>query len=1482
MNNVNFVNRKILRYLLPLLLIIPWLLASVQPASAEKVEVTVEWGSNAAGDNDNGGYVTPPGNGDSGKDVKVTTNTNKTFTIFTDSGFQISDVRLINKDSGTNQSVFTPVNMLGAGDTYTFNVGTSDWILRVFFIPKTGSNVTITATAGANGSISPSGAISVARNGSKTFTMTPNAGYIIGDVLVDGISVGAVSSYTFPNVTIDHTISVSFVPQAYTITATAGANGVISPAGATNVAKNADQTFNIIPNAGYNVLDVKIDGTSVGARTSYTFTNVTANHTINVTFALQTTSMGNYCQQPSFIGSITQLKPNVLILSDNSGSMGWLAYESETYNNAKSYYGYFDPQKMYKNSGTVFTIDTTKILDKNDIMSGNYLNWQMMRRIDVVRKALIGGKVVNRTAATKYLSANGGFTVEYGPTEPTGIIQALDGKVRFGLMFFRSNYEGGYIAAPIGSTAADLVTQIEAKNPSGNTPLAESIYEATKYFGHVASAYDAAVDYSTWADPILYPCQKNFMLVVTDGEPTADINFPGFDTTTWKNKITANGDTHSPYFMEDVAYYAHVTDLRPDTGTVGNPPIAAGGIQNLTIYNVFVFGSAASKTMQLAAKYGGFQDKNENGKPDLAIEWNKSGDGVPDTYFEAQEGDSLETSLMDALTNILARISSGTAASILSNSEGTGANLLQALFYPNKIFEKQTQANWLGEMQNLWYYIDPFFTNSSVREDTDYTDADRAVNKNHVFNLLADKATNFFFDNAATKQTLVDLSYDTNGDGAPDLFDKRVTPDEVNSIWRAGKQLWSRDLSTNPRKIYTTIDGSTLVPFVETAGANPLRAYLQAATDAEANKIIRYVQGFDFPDDTSMRSRTVKIGNIPSTNVTDPAYKTNPKDKGIGVWKLGDIVNSTPRLVSALPLNFYDKAPDKGYRDKSYGDSKNGTGYIYTSDYKRRGLSLAGANDGMLHAFKLGTLDVTAYGDTKATLSGTNLGDELWAYVPKNVLPYLKYFSDPDYCHLCYVDISPYIVDASIAKPAACMEAKAEDCTKDLTSWRTVVIGGMGQGGASRDKAGTCKDATGVDCVKSPLDGVGFSSYYALDITKQFVSSGNPVMPTLLWEFAHPELGYSTSGPVVMRINGKDNSKSPPVPDPTKNGNWYAVFASGPTGPISGQQFLGKSDQNLKLFVLNLKTGALLRVIDTGIPFAFSGSLNDGHSDTDRVDPENRGFYSDDALYIGYTKRAGAGTVASPYTWTDGGVVRLLTKEDPDPNNWTVSKVIDGIGPVTTRISKLQDKIDNILWLFFGTGRYYYGADDIAVQRTLFGVKDPCFKAVVTHLDGTVSKKGDIDEACTEAPVTKSSLDIQTNISATSLTSKGWYIELDAASGGYGAERIITDTVAQQNGLCFFTSFKPNMDVCSFGGSSHLWVVDCATGTAPKVNALKGRALIQVSTGSFESVDFGTALIERGNRRSAPMIGKPPGEPPTIQSQANNKPVKKILRIREK
>ena len=68
----------------------------------------------------------------------------------------------------------------------------------------------ISASAGAGGTIVPSGTVYVNAGNSQTFTITPNAGYSISNVLVDGVSVGAVPSYTFSSIQSNHTIAAYF------------------------------------------------------------------------------------------------------------------------------------------------------------------------------------------------------------------------------------------------------------------------------------------------------------------------------------------------------------------------------------------------------------------------------------------------------------------------------------------------------------------------------------------------------------------------------------------------------------------------------------------------------------------------------------------------------------------------------------------------------------------------------------------------------------------------------------------------------------------------------------------------------------------------------------------------------------------------------------------------------------------------------------------------------------------------------------------------------------------------------------------------------------------------------------------------------------------------------------------------------------------------------------------------------------------------
>ncbi|MCK4747029.1 MAG: hypothetical protein KAT15_08340, partial [Bacteroidales bacterium] len=143
---------------------------------------------------------------------------------------------------------------------------------------------TILASAGPGGSISPSGIIEVRRDRNKTFTISADEGYDILDVVVDGESMGAVASYKFSKVQSNHTISATFIIRTYTITPVAGDNGSITPSEATVVFHGTDMEFTITPNTGYGVEDVLVDEVSVGPVASYTFADISSDHSISATF----------------------------------------------------------------------------------------------------------------------------------------------------------------------------------------------------------------------------------------------------------------------------------------------------------------------------------------------------------------------------------------------------------------------------------------------------------------------------------------------------------------------------------------------------------------------------------------------------------------------------------------------------------------------------------------------------------------------------------------------------------------------------------------------------------------------------------------------------------------------------------------------------------------------------------------------------------------------------------------------------------------------------------------------------------------------------------------------------------------------------------------------------------------------------------------------------------------------------------------------
>ncbi|MDP2157335.1 MAG: PilC/PilY family type IV pilus protein, partial [Nitrospirota bacterium] len=1104
--------------------------------------------------------------------------------------------------------------------------------------------------------------------------------------------------------------------------------------------------------------------------------------------------------------------------------------------------------------------------------SGNLLNYRWMSRIDLLRWAMTGGSPTSCTSSSigscdprVYNDSGNQATGKVGAPDvcrddlklndagtiygrgcvllsdtnkkvavpwsriSEGLVYEFDAlpvKPRMGAMFYsgttvRSNhvYVGDFTAANSRTayTFQNLLTEINATDPSGYTPTGPALWDVFNYFKQTAPEYGGIPPSSShgvggddWKNPLYdcpdggggncnyIPCTKSFVMLMSDGLWNQGGGPPATNTCS----IDTGYEMHSadpvvPSYLMHKGY----TNVKGGASGVASKVTA--------VYTVGLFVSTeGEKALQNTAIYGSFDNtaktwpsnrtnypgkqtgdpvncaitttgaacpsnqgtgSNCNALPASSLDWDKNADGVPDTFFYAEDALTIRSKIMDAINDMLSRVASGTAASVLASGEGSGANLIQSVFYPRRPFFEGSEIGWTSTLQNLWYYIDPRTANSSIRENT----ADRSGATAQELNLTLDNIVNFYFD-PADQKTKAKLFADANGDGSKDSATpvSIVDPTDLKYLWEAGLLLWNKTAAsraiytplntglalTNGANAFTTTNLATIRPKLNTDGAGTATQNNTVATN-----IINYVRGTDQSacdaatcgSAITYRTRTGAVDLNKDGDVLDTV---NSIPEAAKVWKLGDMINATPKIASWVPLNNFDTS----YADYTY------TTYTKSSAYTGRGMVFAGANDGMLHAFKLGTLGFAGTGFCSVTtstvctdnagcpsgqtcnryelasLSGSNLGNEEWAFIPSRALPYLQYLADPDYCHLYTVDTTPVIFDASFNKPASCIDsANYWDCAKDSTSWRTVLIGGMRLGGA-------CKAAASTLGVQGPTAtaGEGYSSYFALDIT-------NPSTPTLLWEFAPTDgsLGFATSGPAVMKINARiadpyDTTKS--MADKTKNGRWFVVFASGPTGPIEQSQFKGYSNQNLKLFVLDLATGSPLKIIDTELTNAFGGSLTNAPIDYDFD-------YQDDAMYLGYTRSAVA-PVATTNSWTTGGVLRLVTNEDlnssaltstalyPENNTWSLSTVMSGIGPVTASVGHLahyainSTKADKA-YLYFGTGRYFFnstsaGSDDPSSQRKLYGIVEPCLANILTNTTCTSTVGALTDASSSATPAT--------------------------------------------------------------------------------------------------------------------------------------------------
>ncbi len=1243
-------------------------------------------------------------------------------------------------------------------------------------------------------------------------------------------------------------------------------------------------------------------------------------------------AMADFTCAPVF--TTTAVKPNILIILDNSGSMNLMAfgydadgyYHPDDFDPNISYYGYFNPDMQYAYSGAGNEFDADPTGDWN----GSFLNWMTMRRVDVARRALVGGLATSRAGggntkligetpdqeSRKYFkfysnSANytpysndhvykiskGSFEVyqidtpanfdyngdykmycnawnghdalfedvvfyyegnsnvdgdiynvypedgsggacNYGNYDTTsslttltfvdshvikvdkeeteepgifdadgnivGLMQRVGDKARFGYEYFNNDGSGfedgggakdaGKIATSIGGNLTNMIINIENQGCDTWTPLAESFYEGVRYYRQDAPYYEAG-NYSVNQanDPFYYSeegqyvkCGKNFILLITDGESTKDQNIPvAYQDYDADGSDPGAYDSDGSDYLDDVALWAHTNDMR--TGAKDIPDL-----QEITLYAVFAFG-AGSPLLKEAAKNGGFIDRDGDNKPDAVgdarggqwsdlgndLEWDANGDGDPDTYFEAPNGNEIESKLMAAITAILQRAASGTAVSILSTSADGEGSLFQAFFKP-VVFDALREINWIGYLNALW--VDPY---GNLREDTVHDDA-------LVYD--DDKIIQFTVD-ALTGDTAIARYHDSDGDGTADSTTpyETVLLAELDPQWEAGEKLALRDPATRTIMTWVDIDGDGVYDdgpvdefmSFDTTNAATLRPFLDVATVAEATTIISFIRGESV---TSYRDRNITINTV--------EY----------VWKLGDIVYSTPTVVGE-PMEKYNQY----YSDITYAE--------FFNLWEERGVTVyAGANDGMLHAFKAGTF---TEGDNSATLtkeehgfySATEvpattegLGEERWAYIPYHLLPHLKWLTRPDYSHVYYVDLKPKVTDVRVFADGAGNPIDANH----PNGWGTILLGGMRLGGGEYTFTEDFDNNAGTPDEQRTFR----SAYFALDITV-------PDSPVFLGEVTDPNLAFTTSYPAILRVETNEGFQTP------DDDEWFAIFGSGPTDCD------GSSNQDGYVFIVDLSDGLIKKTFQTAESDAFMATP---------ITLDVNLNYNTEASYIGETYVQGANTKGKMY--------RISTRNSGDPAvwayqtnaaNWVMSSLISVDTPITSSATASIDDADDI-WIYFGTGKYYSTADKTDTDfQYFYGVEEPCPYGACPAGDSVAL--ADLYETTNVIILTNEEV-----VNAPGFTTwdaflaelrdnkQGWYFQLDT-----GGQRVLSRP-SVLGGVLLFTPFKPEDDVCGYGGEGALYGVYFETGTAFPEDVLGTDPYGPTKQESLRSIDLGKGL----------------------------------------
>ncbi len=243
-------------------------------------------------------------------------------------------------------------------------------------------------------------------------------------------------------------------------------------------------------------------------------------------------------------------------------------------------------------------------------------------------------------------------------------------EMRFGLMRFDGT-SGGQLVAGIPSSTEDLFGAIDSIWPGGGTPLAETLEDVWDYFSDEEEG------------PIDYWCQKNFVILMTDGLPTWDSNnLSDYIKKDWDGDSGGippdwEGDEDNRYpgegsdYLDDIAYYMYQNDAS-----------SLEGMQNVSIHTI---GFTIHKPLLLETAFNG------NGLRGREAEWDDPKSPLYRKYFyTAGNFEGLREALSQAMREISMSSSSGTAAAVLSTSTTTEDLIFRASFHP---------AGWKGYLE---------------------------------------------------------------------------------------------------------------------------------------------------------------------------------------------------------------------------------------------------------------------------------------------------------------------------------------------------------------------------------------------------------------------------------------------------------------------------------------------------------------------------------------------------------------------------------------------------------------------------------------------------------------------------------------------------------------------------------------------------------------------------------------------------------------